>query len=366
MPRIDGPGPDNGVPGQEGDPFAGLVQNEQPAKKPRPGRKALLAWLAAMALVTVAVTLNHQKSEQPAAKSSALPSVGAATAAPSSAPPSLAPETATVDRPWAGSPAEAWPAGAEGLKLPEATAVGVFDQDRVAKDLELAKAYLVATNLDPKVVAGGYPQDALDLANRETGDRMTSELSHPSEERDPANWVSRFDPDWAVPVTDQVKVQGLITFEGDGEQGLLVHADVTFVYALKPGPKVGQASPAAQPSGRGTGAQPSGSAGAKAVGFVRAEPGGVEVEREIVRRKIDFRFADPARFQVKKDKVSLVSWSSERANTLCTFGGGYLRPAFRADRGAASASPGAGPTSDPYDWSKPLNSDGKCGTASRS
>ncbi|MFD8481294.1 hypothetical protein [Kitasatospora sp. NPDC059673] len=341
------------------------MQNEQPVKKSRPVRGALLALLV-LALVGAAVAVGNRKAEQPEAKSSALPSVGAATAAPSSAPPSVAPETATVDRPWAGSPAEAWPAGPDGLQLPQATAVGVFDQDRVAKDLELAKAYLVATNLDPKVVAGGYPQDAIDLANRETGDRMTSDLSHPSEEHDPANWVSRFDPQWAVPVTDQVKVQGLITFEGDGEQGLLVHADVTFVYALKPGPKVGQASPSSPPSGRGTGGQPSGSAGAKAVGFVRAEPGAVEVEREIVRRKIDFRFADPARFQVKKDKVSLASWTSERANTLCSFGGGFLRPAFRADRGAASASPGGGPTSDPYDWSKPLNSDGKCGTASRS
>ncbi|MGW4384057.1 hypothetical protein ACWEMJ_29790, partial [Kitasatospora sp. NPDC004531] len=308
---------------------------------------------------------------------------GGAPAAPSSTPPAVVPGTATVERPWAGSPAEAWPAGADALVLPQATAVGVFGPEQVARNLELAKSYLVATNLDPKVLAGGYPQAAIDLVDRETGDRLAADLAHPSEERDPSDRVSRFDPAWAVPVTDQVKAQGLITFEGDGEQGLLVHADVTFVYALKPGPQVGKASPSASPSAPGprpTGGS-GGGGGPKSVAWIQdepgqdepgqvepgqVEPGQVEVEREIVRRRIDFRFADPARFQVKQDRVSVLSSSTERANTLCGFTGGYLRPSFRADRGDGSAAPSGGPTADPYDWHRPLNEKGNCGPTSRS
>ncbi|MFJ5922233.1 hypothetical protein ACIQF6_06420 [Kitasatospora sp. NPDC092948] len=421
MPRTEGPGPDDGKPGHEGDPFEGLVLDEEfvrgaenteasgrarmltarwkenpppendpwrpptePAgapkvKKPHPVRNALLVLLVPLGLLGVMVATGNPKGK-PQASSSELPSVGpatatpsglpsqVATATPSSLPSQVAPETPTAERPWAGSPAEAWPSGPDALALPQATAVGVFDQDRVAKDLELAKAYLVATNLDPKVMAGGYPQDAIDLTNRISADRMASDLANPSKENDPATWVSRFDPAWAVPVTDEVKVHALITFEDDGDQGLMVHTDVTYVYALKPGPQVGRAVPSTPPPpSQDGGSQPTGgSAGVKSVGLIRAEPGAVEVQREVVRRKIDFRFADPARFQVKKDKVSVARWDSERANTLCGFNGGYLRPSFRADQPAGGASPRSGPTTDPYDVQRPMTEGGECGTASRS
>ncbi|WP_404869298.1 hypothetical protein ACI1MP_21870 [Kitasatospora griseola] len=408
MPRKEGPGPESGEPGHEGDPFEGLVLDEEfvrgakntessgrarmltarwkddpppengpwrpptetaakapKIRKPHPVRNALLTLLVPVALIAVMVAEGNPKGK-PQASSSELPSVGPATAVPSSRAPQVAPETPTPERPWAGSPAEAWPAGADGLALPPAAAVGVFDQERVAKDLELAKAFLVATNLDPKVMAGGYPQAAIDLLSRETADSLAADFAHPSEEHDPADWVSRFDPAWAVPVTDQVKVQGLISFEGDGEQGLLVHADVTFVYALKPGPQVGKASPSAKPVPNG-GGQPTGTAGAKSVAWIQADPVTVEVQREIVRRKVDVRFADPARFQVKKDKVWVAGMNSEWSNTLCGYNGGYLRPSFRADRSdeGVSASPGGGPTTDPYDWGRPMSTDTRCGTASR-
>ncbi|MFJ1753035.1 hypothetical protein [Kitasatospora sp. NPDC088134] len=414
MPTIDEPGPGTGGP-QEHDPFEGLVLDEEfvraagvkepsgrarmltarwqqeppPENEPwrpvteirrsrwrrrarpvggaaprRHGvRNALLVLLVpVLVLVGLAFTEKHSTGVP---ESAALPTLGAATAVPSSAPPKVAPATATPEHPWAGSPADSWPAGPDGLALPAATAVGVFDQDRVAKDLALAKAFLVAANMDPQVMAGGYPQTAVDLTDRGTSDILTKELSHPTEEHDPASWASRFDPAFAVPVTDEVKVQGLITFEGDGEQGMLVHADVTFVYALRPGPQVGKATPSApapeqQPTGGGSIAKP--------VGLVRADPGAVDVQREIVRRKVDFRFADPARYQVKKDRLWLKQWSSSRNNTVCGFNGGYLRPSFLIERGVAGNGPSGGPTVDPYDWSRPLDESGdhKCGTASRS
>lgn len=404
VPTIEEPGPENGEPGQQGDPFEGLVLDEEfvraaknkeasgrarmlaarwkenpppengpwrpvtevrrEPEKQRRVRNALLVLLIPAGLLGLVLATGPKHS---APKSSALPTTGAATAAPSSAPPSVAPEVATPERPWAGSPAEAWPEGPDGLALPPAAAVGVFDQERVAKDLALVKSFLVAANMDPKVLAGGYPQAALDLTNREDGDLLAGQLAHPTEDHDPSNWVSRFDPAFAVPVTDRVKVQGLISFKDDGEKGLLVHADVTFVYALRPGPQVGKAAPSAQPPGQGPGPQPDGG-GAKPVGLVRADPGAVDVQREIVRRVADFRFADPARYQVKKDRLTLQHWSSDRGNNVCGFANGYLRPSFLVERGLASNGPQGGPTVDPYDWSKPLDEggDGKCGTVSRS
>ncbi|MEV4556716.1 hypothetical protein AB0K51_06930 [Kitasatospora sp. NPDC049285] len=333
----------------------------------------LLLLIPALLLVAVAYarTVKSDFAKSDAVKSSALPTLGAATATPSSAPPSVAPQTATVEHPWAGSPAEAWPSGPDGLALPAATAVGVFGPEQVAADLDVVKQFLVAANMDPKVLAGGYPQAALDLTNRSTADALAEDLAHPSEEHDPSNWLSRFDPAWAVPVTDQVKVQGLISFEGDGEQGLLVHTDVTFVYAARPGPEVGKAAPSKQPSQPSQPAPTGGGTGAaKPVGWVQDTPGAVDVEREIVRRKFDFRFADPARFQVKKGKLSVAHSYSDLGNNLCGFHGGYLRPSFDADWATVSArpsdGPSAGPTTDPYDWSRPLTESGECGSISRS
>ncbi|WP_051966994.1 SCO2583/SCO2584 N-terminal domain-containing protein [Kitasatospora mediocidica] len=286
------------------------------------------------------------------------------TAAPSAAPSTEAPDNPTVDHPWAGSPALAWPAGADGIALPPGQATGTFGADEVTAKLQLVKAFLVASNLDPAVVAGGSPQAALGMLDRQERDTATAALAHPSTDHDPTIWFSRFNPRTAVPAGDVVKVQGHTSFESDGDHGLLVHTDYTFVYALVPGPDVYWPSAAPSPSPQGGGSGGAGG-GTQSVGWLQLK-GSTEVTRDIVRREQDFRFADPARYDVDPTKLELGKGYSDMGNNYCQTGDGWLEPTFPQTDAGGGREAQTGPTSDPYDHSKPLPENDKCGTISRS
>ncbi|WP_405012754.1 hypothetical protein [Kitasatospora sp. NBC_01539] len=289
-------------------------------------------------------------------ESSALPPVAPETASPTAAPPAVDPDTPTADHPWAGSPAEAWPSGANGIELPAAQALGVFDRTQVAAQLKAVKDYLVLAHLDPATTAGGTPAAALALLDRKDRTELEAALAHPTAEHDPVVWLSRFDPRLAVPVTEVVKVLGRTTFESDGDRGMLVHTDYTYVYALRPGPDVGRAP-----------ASPAAGATARPVGWTTAG-GDVRVEREIVRRQQDFRFYNPARYQVQRGKLVLDKGQSAFGNNVCTMGSGYLVTSFpeSAEDDGPSGAPTGGPTTDPYDRRTPLEEgDGSCGALSR-
>ncbi|QKW20117.1 hypothetical protein HUT16_14530 [Kitasatospora sp. NA04385] len=348
MPTIDEPGPADGGPGRPDNPFEQTTAPERP-KRTRSVRDGLLLVLVITAVLVGLGAAGVGRSKAP--KSSALPSVGAETAAPSSAPPTVAPDVPTPEHPWSGSPAEAWPNGADGIGMPDSTpATGVFSAKQVAADLAAVKAYLVASNLDPQVVSGASAQPVLDLMDRQDADLLAKALAHPSAENDPTSWLSRFDPAWAVPVTTEVKVQGRISFEGDGDRGMLVHTDVTYVYALRPGPDAGKAAPG------GTAAPAS---------WVQADHGR-EVEREIVRRVQDFRFYDPAHYDVQAGRPVLDKGSADFGNNRCEMGSGFLEPEFAFMRAAATGPAPSGPASDPYDRTKPMeNGPQDCGTVSR-
>ncbi|GAA2129439.1 hypothetical protein GCM10009760_00660 [Kitasatospora kazusensis] len=281
------------------------------------------------------------------------------TAAPT-APPSAAPGTASVDHPWDGSPALSWPEGAAGIAVPDALAVGTFGKDEVAAQLKTVKSFLVAANIDPQTVAGTTPQAALDLLDVSSRTAVEKSLAHPTEADDPTNYFSRFNPRLSIPVTATVKVQGRMTFEGDGDKGVLVHTDYTFVYALRPGPDVGK-SPSAAPGA------PHGSAPAdtKAVSWLTGV-GGPEVEREIVRRTQDFRFYDPARYAANPAKLTLDKGLSDFSDNVCTMGDGFLETSF-ADSAAGTEKPSTEAPTDPYDHSHPLAPGGEgCGSLTRS
>jgi len=277
-----------------------------------------------------------------------------------SAPPSAAPGTPTADHPWDGSPALSWPDGAAGITLPEAKAVGVFDKDEVAAQLKAVKDFLVLANVDPKTVAGGTPQAALDLLNVNSRQLVEKALAAPSVDHDPTGYLSRFNPRLAIPVTDTVKVHGKVTFEENGEKGMVVHTDVTFVYALRPGPDIGK-SPGASP--RGTAPAGGGSGGAKPVSWSAGQD--TSVEREIVRRVQDFRFDNPARYDVNPRKLSFGEGYSDFGNNVCEMGSGFLETAFPLP-GSGTEKPGDGTMTDPYDYDKPLEKRSGCGTVSRS
>ncbi|MFC8453039.1 hypothetical protein [Kitasatospora sp. NPDC057223] len=384
QPPVD-PGGRRSVPGPRG-------RTRRFRRGPRPvdpwgnSRRPKRDWRAPLFVVlTVAVLLAalnidglrdwyHGKDQ--AAPPVSAPSVGPETAQPTAAPPPVAEQTPTVDHPWAGSPAEGWPAGPDAIVLPPAQAVGRFTEEQVTAQLKLVKDFLTAANLDPAVVAGGRPQTALDLLGREEQDPAAKAVDHPSEQNDPTYLFSRFDPRDAIPVGD-VRVQGRTTFEDDGEKGVLVHTDYTFAYALRPGPEAAKAVPVPKPSASGRPAAPQDTSTAKPVGWSVRTAGDVSGDtrtaRTIIRRTLDFRFFDPARYSNSTKKISLAKINSNAGNSACYVYDGFYHPQF--DQFARPALPGipepTGPTTDPYDRSGPLpeydpDAPADCGTVSRS
>lgn len=287
------------------------------------------------------------------------------TAAPTAAPPTLPPDTPTVDHPWAGSPAAAWPSGADAIVLPQAQAVGVFGQDEVAAQLKTVKDFLVAANLDPKTVAGQTPQTALDLMGRKSREKAENALAHPGGTSDPRTWFSRFNPRTAIPVGDAVKVQGRMGFGSDGEDGMVVHTDYTFVYAVLPGPDAGKVTPSPSQDPAPSGPAGGTTAGTEPAIWTGTVTGSTEVTREIVRREIDFRFYDPAKYDVEPGKLNFSHINTDFGNNLCRVHDGWLEPQFPI-ASSDNAEPRDGSTMDPYDRSKPLpEGTGRCGTTTR-
>ncbi|MET8697478.1 hypothetical protein ABZW10_01170 [Kitasatospora sp. NPDC004723] len=369
---------------------------------PRPRRS--LEWrtplfvLLAVALVLAALNVDGLRSwystrfgdgsnGTPAA-SGPVPTVAPETARPTAAPSAAAEQRPTVDHPWAGSPAEGWPTDIAAFAPKETPgAVGVFTAEEVAEQVELVKQYLAAANLDPAVVAGGRPTAALAMLDADEQNSAVKALAKPSAETDPTHWFSRFDPAEAIPVNSTVKLQGMLTVEGDGEKGVLVHADFTYVYALRPGPDAAKRAAAPKPTptprpstpggkggGGGTGGTNGGGTGggtARPVGWTVPAAdvaGDTWTTRTVVRRVETFRFYDPKRFDVIPKKLNINS-RSEIGNSACDVYDGYLHPQFdqfAASFGGPEPAP-SGTASDPYDRSKDLSEgDGECGTVTRS
>lgn len=84
----------------------------------------------------------------------------------------------------------------------------------------------MAANIDPATVSGGVPTAALELMDTAARTAAERALAAPGRTAAPTAWFSRFDPRRAVPVTPAVKVRSTITTRHDGENGLLVHADL--------------------------------------------------------------------------------------------------------------------------------------------
>lgn len=254
------------------------------------------------------------------------------TASPTAAPPTpILDTTPTMQQPFAGSPADKWPSGANGIALPSAKPVGVFTTSQVAADEQLVKNYLVAAYLDPKTMAGGYPQSALDLLDPQARPDVQQRIDHPTSTNSADILVSRFNPKLAVPLTD-VRVEGTVSLSGDGNHGLSIRTDYLYVYASHP------------------------------VGSTE------DVERTIARRIMVFRFFDPNRYQpVAPGRVWLDSWDGFTGNQFCGFTDGYLVPYFQSPQASPSASEAnpSGKPVDPYDMSRLPDTVTSCALDSR-
>ncbi|MGI5195417.1 hypothetical protein ACQEVY_17505 [Streptomyces sp. CA-288835] len=255
------------------------------------------------------------------------------TAPPSTAP-SAAPGTPTLDRPFAGSPAERYADGEAGIVLPEAKPVGSFSKDQVGRALKQTKALLVDANIDRTTLLGGTPETVLGTLDPKQPGMLSdvrSWLRKPDKQNDPLLMFSRFDKDEVRLVGDVVKTRGRMSFERDEKGSVVIRADYTFVYALAP-----------------------------------ADPDSTEVARVIARRVLETELADPTRFRLTPGKLVIARYDQDLANTGCGIYDGYMHPRFDSVPTKGTTKP-TGPKVDPYDRSRDIQNSGTetCGTASR-
>nr|WP_250287922.1 hypothetical protein [Streptomyces atroolivaceus] len=233
----------------------------------------------------------------------------------------------TREEPFRGSPALHWADGAAGIELPEAEATGGMSKAEVEHALRATRQLLISANLDPATLRGESPDEALELLDplqKGERERLERSLAEPSEEQDPLMLFSRFDAEEAQLAGDVVKTRGRMTFEAGAAGSVEVHTDYTFVYPL-------------------------------------VRPGGDEVARTIVRRRLTTALHDPERFAATRGKLSVVSSQQNVGNTDCETYDGFLHPAFPSD----SAEPvPAGPDVDPYDRGE-WQPEGPCGKLTR-
>ncbi|NGO81637.1 hypothetical protein G6045_39185 [Streptomyces sp. YC504] len=257
------------------------------------------------------------------------------TAPPETAPPPVDPQAPTLAEPFRGSPASQWADGAEGVHVPGARATAWMSEAEVAQALVLAREFLVATNLDPKVLYGERPAKAITLINPHQPDMrrfVDRALRKPTEQDDPTYLISRFHPFKTKLVGEVVKTRGRLTYKKGSRGDLVVTADVTLVYPV-----------------------------------TTVAEGDEEVLRVIVRRELTLSWDDPAKWQTAPGTFSVLDYRSEFTNTGCdTAPTGYIEPWFAATA-EASGGPSAGaPTVDPYDRSAPMREpDAGCQAVSR-
>ncbi|MZG15089.1 hypothetical protein GTY44_16605 [Streptomyces sp. SID5914] len=290
--------------------------------------------LAALAVVAVrpSLVLDRLPGGDDA---SATPTLAAESARPTGAPGEAAgAERATREHPFRGSPAERWAEGADAIEVPAAKPLSGMSEDDVAFALRRTKELLVAANLDPAVLRGERPDEALDVLDPKQPEllpKLRRSLSDPDTDHDPLRLFTRFDPDETRLAGDVVKVRGRMTLAA-GEPGVVkVNADYTFVYPL-----------------------------------VRTDDADGPVARTIIRRVLTTTLNDPAKWNVTEGKLLVEKYFSEYGNTDCDVYDGYLHPGFPDDDGPGGARP-TGPPTDPYDRSRPLTGSGSggCGQVTR-
>ena len=343
----------------------------RPAPKPRRRFPWQPLLMICVAVALVAALLNAKNiydwanrqlhGGKAAAGAAPAPSLQAPETALPTAPPTVVadPVVATLAHPFVGTPAETWPEGAKAIVVPKAHTVGPYDTADVASYLKRTKDFLVDANLDPKVLAGGYPTAALALIDPGEKDLRTSlkkELAHPAAKTgDGTELFTRFNPDQALVDGTVVKVQGEMTYKSDGEGGLAIHADYTFVYALRPGPHPDVAVPDSGPTSAAPAAW-------------EVSGNSTDLARSIIRRILDIDIPNPTHFVHTRGTLWVQKYDENIGNSACGVYNGYVNPQFpeAADQGNGGLPSATGPAVDPYDRSKlPDQKPGTCSQLSR-
>ncbi|MFJ4921894.1 hypothetical protein [Streptomyces sp. NPDC088725] len=137
---------------------------------------------------------------------------------------------------FAHSPAARFRSGASGITLPTVRNTKNFTESQVVAALITVKDYLVASSLDPDVLAGRTVQPVRTLIDPDQLSQFDRSLAagDPGGRHALAGWLVRFDPAQVAPADAQVRVRGTLTVLDRGPGALEVVADHTFVYALRP------------------------------------------------------------------------------------------------------------------------------------
>lgn len=143
---------------------------------------------------------------------------------------------------FARSPAAQFREGAAGITLPAVRGTENFTESQVVAALVIVKDYLVASSLDPDVLAGRTVQPVRALIDSDQTAQFDRSMDLPAtgatEGADglpsPVGWLVRFDPAKVTPADPQVRVRGTLSVMDRGPGVLEVTADHTFVYAVRP------------------------------------------------------------------------------------------------------------------------------------
>ena len=140
--------------------------------------------------------------------------------------------------PFAGSPAEAYRAGTDGIQFQGAERVGGFAQSEVMEAFTTIKAYISESALEPKAVTGGDVGAVRNLLDPGQLDQFEASVTRPQGDgsREATGWLVRFDPAEHLQMVGGeagVRVDGQVSPGEDRSGALEISADHTFVYALR-------------------------------------------------------------------------------------------------------------------------------------
>ncbi|MFJ3585018.1 hypothetical protein ACIPPS_22710 [Streptomyces sp. NPDC090127] len=134
------------------------------------------------------------------------------------------------------SPAAAYRTGAAGINLPATGRTTHFSESQVVTALSIAKDYLVASSLEPDVLAGVTVRPARLLLDPDQLAQFDQSVDSSLDDgrHAEAGWLVRFDPAEVSLADPAVRVQGTLRFAETAADMLEVTADHTFTYALRP------------------------------------------------------------------------------------------------------------------------------------
>jgi hypothetical protein len=143
--------------------------------------------------------------------------------------------------PFAGSPANAWADGTDGIIIPAARPHGPYAEAVVRTAYETTRQLLIAGNLNWPTLRGGPPTAFADLLTKQQREQFlaglrSTALYKDGTEQNTRAWIASFAPGSTQFVTTIVKVHGQMSASlarDSGSEVLRINFDYLFVYAVE-------------------------------------------------------------------------------------------------------------------------------------